>query len=192
MAKGRAEMTELIMGAIGGAVLTPLLRICWKLIEHAILGWSDDQIAEWLSQHFPLLVQNPISSVVAWGPPVAVAAICIGIAYWLGRGHRQPEQVKSTGARPAGKVGLRDPLEPTPACVATFQSAMRVALPVTLRAHLVVDLPAEMCLPRDNGSAHFRHEVVALIDTDNSSEAAGDMIEQSFNYRQCHADGRQA
>ena len=51
------------------AVLTLALRLIYKLVEHAVLGWGDDQIATWMGLSSPAA-----STIVAWGIPIALAA----------------------------------------------------------------------------------------------------------------------
>ncbi len=65
-------LSQWIAWLIAQGLLTGAFRLIYKLVENAVLGWGDDQIAAWLGFSSP-----NAATVIAWGVPLALAALTL-------------------------------------------------------------------------------------------------------------------
>jgi hypothetical protein len=66
-----------VLGA-AQAILTFFLHILYRLAEHAMLGWGDEQISNWLGISSPTA-----STMIAWTIPFGLAAATLVIYHWI-------------------------------------------------------------------------------------------------------------
>ncbi len=76
------------------SLLTWPLSLPWKLVEHALLSWVDDEIEKWVGAELASELADPIALILNWGPPWAIALLCLTIAYWWGT-RKSLEQVSA-------------------------------------------------------------------------------------------------